>query len=164
MPGEQWNNRPWWKARFPQRARFKHGTHEAHTHTTTWRRTRFAIPSERAAEDEQNFWLLENEKAFPWIYLTLVSPCVAGFICHKLEAEALIVFRFNSEILRITTNYCKSRIFRMHVIFVHFVRGGFHTKIKCTCKVQSKSENPQRSATVRKFHAYERSESPGYEN
>ena len=25
-------------------------------------------------------------------------------------------------------------------------------------------ENLQRSATVRKFHAYERSESPGYEN
>ena len=31
-------------------------------------------------------------------------------------------------------------------------------------KVQSKSEPDQRSATVRKFHAYERSESPGYEN
>ena len=60
--------------------------------------------------------------------------------------------------------YCKSRIFRMHVIFVYFVRGGFRTKIKCMRKVQSKSENPQRSATVRKFHAYETSESPGYEN
>ena len=62
------------------------------------------------------------------------------------------------------TRYCKSRIFRMHVIFVYFVRGGFRTKIKCMRKVQSKSENPQRSATVRKFHAYERSKSPGYEN
>ena len=32
-------------------------------------------------------------------------------------------------------------------------------------KVQSKFENPQRLATVWKFHAYEkRSESPGYEN
>ena len=29
--------------------------------------------------------------------------------------------------------YCKSRIFRMHVIFVYFVRGGFRTKIKA-CK------------------------------
>ena len=53
------------------------------------------------------------------------------------------------------TGYCKSRIFRMHVIFVYFVRGGFCTKIKCMCKVQSKWENSQRSATVRKFHAYE---------
>ena len=52
----------------------------------------------------------------------------------------------------------------MHVIFVYFVHGGFRTKIKCMRKVQSRSENPQRSATVRKFHAYERSESPGYEN
>ena len=60
--------------------------------------------------------------------------------------------------------YCKSRIFRRHVIFVYFVRGGFGTKIKCIRKVQSKSGNPQRSATVRKFHASERSESPGYEN
>ena len=60
--------------------------------------------------------------------------------------------------------YCKSRIFRMHVIFVYFVHGGFRTKIKCMRKVRSKSENPQRSATVRKFHAYERPESPGYEN
>ena len=25
--------------------------------------------------------------------------------------------------------YCKSRIFRMHFIFVYFVRGGFRTKI-----------------------------------
>ena len=60
--------------------------------------------------------------------------------------------------------YCKSTIFRMHVIFVYFVRGDFPTKIKCMRKVQSKSENSQRSATVRKFHAYEKSESPGYEN
>ena len=52
----------------------------------------------------------------------------------------------------------------MHVIFVYFVRSGFRTKIKCTRKVQSKSENPQQSATVRKFHAYERLECPGYEN
>ena len=60
--------------------------------------------------------------------------------------------------------YCKSRIFRMHVIFVYFVRGSFRTKIKCMRKVQGKSENPQRSATVRKFHAYKSSERPGYEN
>ena len=53
--------------------------------------------------------------------------------------------------------YCKSRIFRMHFIFVYFVRGGFRTKIKCILKIQSKSENLQRSAAVRKFHAYERS-------
>ena len=26
-------------------------------------------------------------------------------------------------------DYCKSRIFRMHFIFVYFVRGGFGTKI-----------------------------------
>ena len=51
--------------------------------------------------------------------------------------------------------YCKSRIFCMRVAFVYFVRGGFRTKIKCMRKVKSKSENPQRSATVRKFHAYE---------
>ena len=60
--------------------------------------------------------------------------------------------------------YCKSRIFRMHFIFVYFVRGGFRTKIKCTLKFQSKSENLQRSAAVRKFHANERSGSQGYEN
>ena len=63
--------------------------------------------------------------------------------------------------------YCKSRIFRMHEIFVYFVRGGFRTKIKCMRNVQSKSENQQRSATVRKFHADVcnlRLESPGYEN
>ena len=35
--------------------------------------------------------------------------------------------------------YCKSRIFRMHVIFVYFVRDGFRTKIKCMRKAQSKS-------------------------
>ena len=35
--------------------------------------------------------------------------------------------------------YCKSRIFRMHFIFVYFVHGGFRTKIKCTLKIQSKS-------------------------
>ena len=60
--------------------------------------------------------------------------------------------------------YCKSRIFHRHVIFVYFARGGFRTKVKCMRKVQNKSENLQQSATVRKFHAYERSESPGYEN
>ena len=60
--------------------------------------------------------------------------------------------------------YCKSRIFRMHVIFVYFVCCAFRTKIKCMRKVQSMPENLQRSATVRKFHACERSESPGYEN
>ena len=60
--------------------------------------------------------------------------------------------------------YCKSRIFRMHVIFVYFVRGGFRTKIKDMRKLKSKPENLQRPATVRKFHAYERLESPGYEN
>ena len=60
--------------------------------------------------------------------------------------------------------YCKSRIFRKHVIFVYFVRGGFRTKIKCMRKALSKSENPHRSATVRKFYAYEKSESLGYEN
>ena len=56
--------------------------------------------------------------------------------------------------------YCKSRIFRMHFIFVDFVRGSFHTKIKCVLKGQSKSENPQQSVSVRKFRAYERSEVP----
>ena len=56
--------------------------------------------------------------------------------------------------------HCKSRIFRMHFIFLYFVRGGFHTKIKCILKIQSKSENPWRSAAVLKFHAYERSGVP----
>ena len=73
----------------------------------------------------------------------------------------------SSSQLQLTTSswaYCKSRLFRMYVIFVYFVRGGFCTKIKCMRKVQRKSENPQESATVWKFHAYERSESPGYEN
>ena len=59
--------------------------------------------------------------------------------------------------LKKITVYCKSRIFRMHVIFVYFVRAAFRTKIKCMQKVQSMPENLQRSATVRKFHAYERS-------
>ena len=52
----------------------------------------------------------------------------------------------------------------MHVIFVYFVCGDFLTKIKGMRKVKSKSENPHQSATVRKFHAYERLEMPGYEN
>ena len=30
----------------------------------TWRKNRFASPSERAAADLQNFWLLENETLF----------------------------------------------------------------------------------------------------
>ena len=51
-------------------------------------------------------------------------------------------------------------MFRMHFIFVYFVRGGFHTKIKCIRKNWGRSENPLRSATVRKFHAYERLEIP----
>ena len=55
----------------------------------------------------------------------------------------------------ILSKYCKSRIFCMHVIFVYFVHGGFRTKIKCMRTVQSKSENLQRSATVRKLSAYE---------
>ena len=65
---------------------------------------------------------------------------------------------------RWSLRYCKSRIFCMHVIFVYFVRAAFRTKIKCMPKVQSMPENLQWSATVRKCHAYERSESPGYEN
>ena len=56
--------------------------------------------------------------------------------------------------------YCKSRVFRMHFIFVYFVHGGFRTKIKCILKIESKSENPQRPAAERKFHAYERSGVP----
>ena len=48
------------------------------------------------------------------------------------------------------------------LLFSYFVRGGLRTKIKCMRKVQSKSENPQRWATVRKCHAYERLESLGY--
>ena len=75
-----------------------------------------------------------------------------------MEEDSEIAFRITIFL------YCKSRIFCMHEIFVYFVRGGFRTKIKCMRKVQSKSEGTQRSATVRKFHAYERSESPGYEN
>ena len=79
--------------------------------------------------------------------------------------DVLVGLPFNNKILCLLGNtYCKSRIFRMHVIFVYFVRSGFCTKIKCMRKVQSKSENPQWSATVRKVHAYESSESPGYEN
>ena len=57
--------------------------------------------------------------------------------------------------------YCKSRILRMHVIFVYFVRDGLRTKIVCIRKVQSKSENPHRSVTLRNFHACVRSESLG---
>ena len=48
------------------------------------------------------------------------------------------------EVLRVL--YCKSRIFRMHVIFVYFVPDGFRTKIKCMWKVQSKSENTESAA------------------
>ena len=43
--------------------------------------------------------------------------------------------------------------------YISYARS-FRTKIKCIRKVQSKSENPQRSAIVRKFHAYETSKSP----
>ena len=52
-------------------------------------------------------------------------------------------------------NYCKSRIFRVHFIFVYFVRGGFRTKIKRILKIQSKTQVLQR-----KIHAYERSGVP----
>ena len=57
--------------------------------------------------------------------------------------------------------YCKSRIFRMYFIFavfifVYFVRGGFRPKIKCVLNLQSKAENPQRLAAVRKFYASEK--------
>ena len=44
-----------------------------------------------------------------------------------------------------------SRIFYMPFIFVYFVHSGFRTKIRCIRKVQSKSENPQRSVAVRKW-------------
>ena len=54
--------------------------------------------------------------------------------------------------------------FCMHFIFAHFVHTSFHTKIKRIRKVQSESENPQRSAAVQKCHAYKRSEVPAYEN
>ena len=67
--------------------------------------------------------------------------------CPEPRARAVIV----------QSVFCKSKMFRMHFIFVHFVRGGLRTKIKCILKIQSKSENPQRSVAVRKFHAYERS-------
>ena len=56
--------------------------------------------------------------------------------------------------------YCKSIIFRMHFIFLYFVRGGLRTKIKCALKGRSKSENLQRSVPVQKLHVYERSEVP----
>ena len=61
-----------------------------------------------------------------------------------------------SVMVKLKKKYCKSRIFRMHFIFVYFVRGSFRTKIKCIPKIQSESENPQRSAAVRNFHVYER--------
>ena len=44
--------------------------------------------------------------------------------------------------------YCNSRIVRMHVIFVYFVRDGLCTERKCIRKVQSKSENLHRSAAA----------------
>ena len=56
--------------------------------------------------------------------------------------------------------YCKSRIFHMRFSFVYVICGGLRTEIKCIRKVQSKSENPQWSAAVRKCHAYERSAIP----
>ena len=59
---------------------------------------------------------------------------------------------------------CKFRVFHICIFFVCTVHGGFHLKIKCVLKVQSKSENPQRSAAVRKFHAYESSEVPHIRN
>ena len=49
----------------------------------------------------------------------------------------------------------------MHFIFVYFVLRDFRMKIKCILKIQSKSENPQRSASVRKSHAHERPGIPG---
>ena len=79
------------------------------------------------------------------------SELVCGDSCVKIFVHTFFVF-------------CKSRIFRMHVIFVYFVRGSFRTKVKCTRKVHSQEEHLHRSATVQKFHAYERLESPGYEN
>ena len=48
--------------------------------------------------------------------------------------------------------------------FVYFVRGGFRAKIRCIRNAKSKSENSQRSKTVRKFHAYERLEIPDIRN
>ena len=54
-------------------------------------------------------------------------------VCDRIDREKntnqkfplySILFRFEFEI-----KYCKSRIFRMHFIFVYFVRSGFRTKI-----------------------------------
>ena len=39
----------------------------------------------------------------------------------------------HSEFEALSSSYCKSRIFRMHFIFVYFIRGGFRLKIKCAC-------------------------------
>ena len=56
-----------------------HGVHASMPANTklTWRKNRFASASERAAADSQNFSRLENENAFPQIFSTLVSPCIA---------------------------------------------------------------------------------------
>ena len=51
--------------------------------------------------------------------------------------------------------YCKSRILRMHFIFVHFVRGGFRTTTKCVLNVQSKSVRPWLQRMYAKFRTYE---------
>ena len=92
------------------------------------------------------------------------QPKMTEVWCLYLNFMLKLILNIRSVTGRSVSTYCKSRIFRMHVIFVYFVRGGFRTKIKCMRKVQSKSENPQRSAIVQKFHAYESSERPGYEN
>ena len=60
--------------------------------------------------------------------------------------------------------YCKSRIFRMHFIFVYFVHGGFRTKIKCIlkCKASQRIRTGQR--LYENFMRAKGGNSPTYEN
>ena len=65
-----------------------HVSHDVHTSLPantklTWRKNRFASSSERSAANSRNLWRLKNKNAFPKIYSTLVSPCVAVFKSSK---------------------------------------------------------------------------------
>ena len=84
---------------------------------------------------------------------------------HRSDIQVNLLSASLNGLFLSSSLYSKVRIFCTHVIFKFFVCGGFRMKIKYMEKVQSKSGNKQRSATVRKFHACERtSESPGYKN
>ena len=62
-------------------------------------------------------------------------PGHAQWPWHLAQEDCHARQETHTPVLDVESMYCKSRIFRMHSIFVYFVRGGFRTKIQCIRKV-----------------------------